>query len=443
MSAQDEILHKCLNEMEVENLSLEECLRRYVDHAEKLRPLLETADRYRRAPVIRPSAAFREGARARMLHLATAAPRASTRTERGSPWTSWWRRTTLTGAVARASAVLLVFFIVIGGSAMAASAAAPDSLLYPAKLALEEARLTLAHRAAERFELRLSMAERRARELLEMHGQEAPDVFQRVKTQYELALRLAAREAAASDTPQAAFLMLEARLASQEKAIQEVLARREGTSPEYRASLGQALGIVERLRAELRLRAGDEDPAPSSTTPGGPAAPLEPEQPDPRQYLRPAVVETPTSTPPTPTPCPTPTHAAGGPGARQESPTPTDMTPRFGRQSTPPAIGAPGTSVSTPSPTTTPGGYGQAGPSATSGAGQYGWGATPTTTPVPTEEPTPAPTKAPEETAQPQPTAERGPQPDDLAPSATPQGSRVTPSVPHTSGSPGDPGGTR
>jgi len=268
LSKLDVILQSCLEGLDSERLSVSECLRRHKDAAEALKPLLLTAERYRQAPIIRPSAAFREAARTRLLNLVAAAE--SKPSVIAPPRVSLWQSRGPLGALLRVGIALVVLIALVGGTGVVAQAASPDSALYPVKLALEEARLALALSEAERVELQLAIAERRALELVAMAGRGASSQLELVAKRHEAAVRAAVRAATRPGLPPSAVLSVEASLASQQQRLQEALTRMEGSGPEARASLGRALGVLERERTELPTRQGKEDATPSGSPPGPP-----------------------------------------------------------------------------------------------------------------------------------------------------------------------------
>ncbi|MCX8126111.1 MAG: hypothetical protein N3E40_03065, partial [Dehalococcoidia bacterium] len=65
----DEILNECLEALE-KGQSLEACLDRYPEHAQSLRPLLETALAARRVAKLRPRPEFKEAVRRRLREAA-------------------------------------------------------------------------------------------------------------------------------------------------------------------------------------------------------------------------------------------------------------------------------------------------------------------------------------------------------------------------------------
>ncbi|MHB8992556.1 MAG: DUF5667 domain-containing protein [Chloroflexota bacterium] len=265
MSPEEEMLEICLEEVEREGLAIEECLSRHGDAARGLAPLLQVAERYRQAPPARPSAAFQEAARARMLRLTAATPAPAPPTRLLGlllpPWGG-----ARTAALLRVAAALLLLSMVAGTTVAAAMASAPDSPLYPAKLAVEEVRLRLATGGAERSELHLGMAERRVSELEAIAGRVSPADVVRLVVRLEGAVRDAVREAEASGRGDSLLPLLLARLAQQERRLEELSARLDPTAAEDRASLERASRFLVRERLELTERSREggqpsDDPA--------------------------------------------------------------------------------------------------------------------------------------------------------------------------------------
>jgi len=254
---QGELLEICLEAMEREGLTVEECLARHGDAARPLVPLLETAVRFRSAPAVEPSRAFRAAARTRMLNLiATSSHPAPARTRIGLKVPAWlgdrpWY------LLARVAAVLAVAVALLGGSLNVVAAATPDSLLYPARLALEEGRVALALSDAERSRLRMDMAERRTADLAWLVGRDSPALLQTVAGLTEINLLQAVESSERAGNQSMAEV--EARLAQPERQLREILESR-ASSTEEQAVLMRTLAFMEREREQLRERRGAREP---------------------------------------------------------------------------------------------------------------------------------------------------------------------------------------
>lgn len=71
----ERILDNCLREMEQGASSVDDCLTRYPDHAEQLKPILLTASHLAQGRSLQPSAAFKARTRAKLSHHMQAHPR--------------------------------------------------------------------------------------------------------------------------------------------------------------------------------------------------------------------------------------------------------------------------------------------------------------------------------------------------------------------------------
>ncbi len=63
----EEILDECLKEIQARRATIDDCLRKYPQYAEELRPLLESALAIQDVPEITPSEAFKRATRARLF----------------------------------------------------------------------------------------------------------------------------------------------------------------------------------------------------------------------------------------------------------------------------------------------------------------------------------------------------------------------------------------
>ena len=130
----DNILDECLERMLTGGETLDECLRSYPQYEDELRPLLETALITRQATEITPRPEFRERAR----YQFEAALRDMEEKKQRRSFFNWgWQPRWATAAVA----VVLVLLLSGGGTVAAASGSMPGQVLYPVKLATEQARL--------------------------------------------------------------------------------------------------------------------------------------------------------------------------------------------------------------------------------------------------------------------------------------------------------------
>jgi len=154
-----EILDRCLQRIQTQKSSLEECLREYPDQAEELRPLLIAAVQVhgKLAPA-GPSQAFRARAWKR---LTTSRGAAGPRQSQAAPrrWLSWKPAYTL-------ASLLLAIGLLAGsvGAAYASGEALPGDSLYGFKRGLEQAALALTATTAGDAQLLLRFADRRLAE---------------------------------------------------------------------------------------------------------------------------------------------------------------------------------------------------------------------------------------------------------------------------------------
>ncbi len=128
----DNVLDECLERLLIKGETMEQCLQSYPEQAADLKPLLQMALATRQAVAIQPRAEFKARARYQ-FHSAlqeAASPRSRPFLSRFPRW-------------ATVVTIVLGVLLMGGGTIAAASYSMPDSLLYPVKLATEQAQLTL------------------------------------------------------------------------------------------------------------------------------------------------------------------------------------------------------------------------------------------------------------------------------------------------------------
>jgi len=142
MSSFEDVLAQCLSDIETGRATVEQCLARYPEHAQSLRPLLRTALAVRTTPAVEPSASFQAAAETRMMNL-IAARRSAAAQRSGTPVPAkpahHWRPVFVKVTVA-----VLLACSLLGGTAYAAKDSLPDSPLYPVKRAVEQVQVAVA-----------------------------------------------------------------------------------------------------------------------------------------------------------------------------------------------------------------------------------------------------------------------------------------------------------
>ncbi len=264
MKRLDESLQACLEDLEA-GATVARALEQRVADAhlrDSLLPLIAVAERYRQAPDVLPSAEFREAARARMLGMIAAQPKARR-------WPIAWPSRLSPGAfrpahLARVIAVVLAVLLLTVGGGTAALASPPSSPLFGVRVALEEAEVLVTPAESTRLELRLAIADRRAAELEAMAATASVDDIALAADRYESALRAAVDEAVIA--PEGELPLVDRRLASQEETLRQA-ALAAGTSPIAEKRIQEALAAIARERARLRERSGWNAAAPAEPSP--------------------------------------------------------------------------------------------------------------------------------------------------------------------------------
>ena len=162
----DNIFNECLELMLSGEAGVNECLARYPEQADELRPLLETAAQTLAAADMKPSLEFREKAR---LEFGKAVHNA--RAGRGSlfGWAGRW-----------ATVALAVVILIVGStSTVAASGGSmPDDTLYTVKLVVEDIREVFTFSEEKKAELHAEFTERRVTEIISMAEKGKPEAAQ-------------------------------------------------------------------------------------------------------------------------------------------------------------------------------------------------------------------------------------------------------------------------
>lgn len=159
--------------------------------------------------------------------------------------------------LAPVAAVLIVLIGFLGGTVAAAQTAAPDSLLYPEKLAWEDVRLTLATDPQQRAELTLTFAETRVAEIASMVAADRPvpeAVRLRLEAQLQQALRYAAQ---LPEGPMNQFLRhMETRVRLR---VQEMYQAMDHAPEQHQTMLQWTVMVLE--RSQEMAASGQGDPA--------------------------------------------------------------------------------------------------------------------------------------------------------------------------------------
>jgi len=152
-----DIFEECLEFVLVKGETIEECLRRYPEHARELKSLLEIATATKKATAVQPSPEFRERARQQFYAALREMP-----AQKKRAGFSWGRQPQWATVVAAVLALLLVS----GGTVAAASGSMPDQPLYTVKRASEQVRLALTPSRLRKAELYARLADRRVSEIV-------------------------------------------------------------------------------------------------------------------------------------------------------------------------------------------------------------------------------------------------------------------------------------
>ena len=158
MTVNDTILDQCLADIRAKRATVADCLARYPDGADELKPLLEMAAALEDVPDVQPAAAFKQATRARLLRLQ---PPANIRARNRTAWFS------LGGSLRYAAAaivIVLLFATFSGGVAYAASNSLPGSALYPVKRAVEQVELAMATTPESQAQVHMALADQRLNE---------------------------------------------------------------------------------------------------------------------------------------------------------------------------------------------------------------------------------------------------------------------------------------
>jgi hypothetical protein len=447
----EESLEQCLQEL-MRTGDLEASLERHSEHAEQLRPLLEVALETRRYYQVVPESPGGLATGRERLLAAAAQQREQSggRPSAGEGVQAATRRGIKLALPVRLLAVLLAVVVGIaaltGGLVWAAQDSLPGELLYPVKLAMEEARLALASTPAGKVDVALGLMDERGEELqaLAAAGRPLPEeTVTRMERQVEQALTQTAE--AGDEEIEGLLAQVAERTRTQSQRLEQAQAQApEQAQAEFRRAVAVCRAGAEAAEAGLqdpqtfrwRYRHREGEPEPTrepeqeqererereregegtrvgtpSVTPQGPRGTSAPHATPKRLQGTAAATNTPQDPQATPSPQATATATREMPTAQGPRATHTPQATMQGPRATPTSRG--------PGMTATPQG------------------------PRPTAVPQATP-QGPQPTAMPQATPQ-GPQ-STAVPQATPQGSQPT-AVPQATsqepgGTPGHQGGT-
>jgi len=192
-------LERCLQDLERTG-DIEACLRRYSQHADRLRPLLEMAQlaRHYYKYVPEPPDGLVSGRERLLAAAAQQRARSALKSEAVMQSTKGQRRKLAFAMrfVGVLSAIVLGTVALGGGIAWAANDSLPGDVLYPVKITIEDARLALTSVPNHQVDLLLEFVEERVDEIQRLSATEYSvpgEVIARIERHIEQALTYAAQ----------------------------------------------------------------------------------------------------------------------------------------------------------------------------------------------------------------------------------------------------------
>jgi len=161
------ILDECLERLLIKGESIEQCLQSYPEHAEELKPLLDTILSGRGVSDVEPRPDFR--ARARYQFRLALQEAKAKRSRRFFGWQPAW---------AAVVAVVVTFVLASGVTVGAAGNSMPDEPLYPVKVATEQLQLTVTRSPVGKAELHAKLADRRVAEIVYLANKNKPQAIE-------------------------------------------------------------------------------------------------------------------------------------------------------------------------------------------------------------------------------------------------------------------------
>jgi len=160
----DDVLNECLERV-LHGETIDQCLSRFPQYADKLKPLLDTWLQVKKAVTVDPRPEFRANAR---LQFQAALNASESKPKVG--FLDWLKQPQWAAVTAFA------LLIVLGTTTAAlANGSMPDQALYPVKLAVETIQISLTPSAESRGELYARFLERRIEEITRMAEENKPD----------------------------------------------------------------------------------------------------------------------------------------------------------------------------------------------------------------------------------------------------------------------------
>lgn len=181
-----EILDRSLEVVLSRRGTIDSCCRKYPDAAAELRPLLTTAVRAGEALSVEAPQESMVAARKTIMAVAGRPGGAGKETSMGLLRTGGRRYLLRPATIA---AVLLV--LLFAGTAAASTGAGPDSVLYPLKQRLEDARRLAAVQDLDQAEVEVGRAESRLDETLEIMDKEKPEYVPELMSRFDTHLEAA------------------------------------------------------------------------------------------------------------------------------------------------------------------------------------------------------------------------------------------------------------
>ncbi len=176
----ENIFNDCLERLLLKDETVEQCLTHYPEYQAQLRPLLETATTTRRISSVQPRPEFRDRARYQFL----SALRERQEKKRRFAFV-WLLRPQLTAVLAS----FLVMLLVGGSTVVAAKSSMPDDLLYPVKLAAEQAQVALTPSSLGKAELQVTLVDNRVQEIASMAVENKPEKVEKTTQQLSAQLK--------------------------------------------------------------------------------------------------------------------------------------------------------------------------------------------------------------------------------------------------------------